>query len=291
LCFDFSGQPDVPHHLHRGTPRALGNDDELWEVINGSNTMERMLVAVFESEAKAYDGSRALQALEGDGTIAVYASRVVTRHEDGTTTVARIEDPLPDATMGGTAIGSLIGMLGGPVGLALGAATGVAIGAATDWTRARVDREFVSDVTSALAAGKAALVAEIDEESTAPADARLNALGGSVFRRELLDVEDSEYEREITTIKAHLARAEAEHEASRAERKRRLKANIDSLNEQLRQTLERQKARRDGVRREAVAKVQHLQAQAVNASQNIKNRQTARIAAVRRRYKEWFDHT
>jgi uncharacterized membrane protein len=253
--------------------------------------MERMLVAVFDSEAKAYDGSRALQSLEGDGTIAVYASRVVTKDEDGTTTVSRIEDPLPDATMGATAIGSLIGMLGGPIGLALGATTGVAVGAATDWTRARVDRDFVSDVSTALAPGKAAVVAEIDEESTVPIDARLDALGGSVFRRELLDVEDSEYERELTTIKAHLARAEAEHEASRAERKRRLKANIDSLKEELRQTLDRQKARREAVRQEAVAKVQHLQAQAVNASQNIKDRQAARIAAVRRRYKEWFDHT
>lgn len=39
--------------------------------------MERMLVAVFDGEIKARDGFRALQALERDGALSVYSSRVV----------------------------------------------------------------------------------------------------------------------------------------------------------------------------------------------------------------------
>ena len=36
--------------------------------------MERMLVAVFDSEIRAHEGSRALQGLDEDSIIAVYAA-------------------------------------------------------------------------------------------------------------------------------------------------------------------------------------------------------------------------
>jgi len=206
--------------------------------------MERMLVAVFDSEAKAYEGARALQRLEDDGVISVYASRVVVKDNDGVTRVRSTEEAFPQATLGGTAAGSLIGLLGGPVGAALGAATGLALGATTDLTHARVGRDFVADVTNALAPGKAAVVAEIDEEVTAPADERLEALGGSVFRHELLDVENAEYDREIAAINAAIDRTADKFHKSNAERKQRLKARIDSLKEKLRHTRDRAKARR-----------------------------------------------
>ena len=89
--------------------------------------MERMLVVVFDDEAKAYEGSRALQGLGEDSIIAVHASRVVTKDPDGTTTVIKTHEALPEGTMGATAVGSLIGMFGGPVGLAVGAASGFVI--------------------------------------------------------------------------------------------------------------------------------------------------------------------
>jgi hypothetical protein len=39
---------------------------------------------VFDSESKAYEESRSLQQLDGDGSIAVYAARVVAKNPDGT---------------------------------------------------------------------------------------------------------------------------------------------------------------------------------------------------------------
>jgi len=203
--------------------------------------MESMLVAVFDSESKAHDGFRALRKLEEDGTIGVYISRVVVKHDDGAITVSHTEDPLPQATLGGTALGSFLGLLGGPVGVVLGTATGLALGVAADYTRARVGRDFVADVANALVPGNAAMVAEIDEESTGLAGARMEALGGSVFCRDLLAVEDWDYEREVTALRARIARAEAAFHASRAERKARLKVRIDLLNEKLHRTLARSK--------------------------------------------------
>jgi hypothetical protein len=90
--------------------------------------MERMLVVVFDSGAKAYEASRTLLAMDQDGVIAVHASRVIAKNPDGSLTVIGTRDELPQATMGATAVGSLIGLLGGPVGLALGAAGGLLVG-------------------------------------------------------------------------------------------------------------------------------------------------------------------
>jgi len=201
-----------------------------------------MLVAVFDSEEKANDGFRVLRTLEEDGSIGVYVSRVVVKHDDGSSSVEKTEDPLPQATLGGTALGSLIGALGGPVGLALGVATGVALGASADYTRARVANDFLAEATKALAPGKAALVAEIDEEATGLVGPQMEALGASVFYRDLLEVEDWDYQRETGAIQARLARAEAQLHASRAARQERLKKRIRSLNERLHRTLDRAKA-------------------------------------------------
>jgi len=206
--------------------------------------MERMLVVVFDTEANAYEGSRALQSLAEDSMIAVYAIRVVAKDGSAAITITNSYDPLPQGTMGGTAVGTLIGMLGGPAGLAVGAASGFVIGATTDLVRARVGDDFIADVANALLPGKAALVAEIEEDFTDSVDARMKALGGLMFRRDLSDVADMEFEQEVAAIKADIARTKAELAASRVERRGRLHARIDSLNEKLHQVLDHAKARR-----------------------------------------------
>ncbi len=250
--------------------------------------MERMLVVVFDSEAKAYHGSGVLHLLDEDGSVAVYADGVVAKDPDCTATVIKSHGVGVMGALAGTTAGSLIGLLGGPVGLAVGAATGFAAGAATDLEKTRVGREFVKEVATALAPGKAAVVAEIDEESTSPVDTRMEALGGFVFRRNLSDVADSQHEQEVAAISADIEQTKAEHAASSAERKAKLEARIDSLSEKLRQKLDQAKARRDAIQREAAAKVEHLKARAVGAREDIKARQAERIAAVKQRYNEWL---
>jgi uncharacterized membrane protein len=192
-----------------------------------SDAMERMLVVIFDSEHEAYTAADALDGLNEISMIAVYDAAVVTKNDEGLITVTKTHDPVPEGTMGATAVGSLIGLLGGPVGLAAGAIGGFVIGAATDFARARVERDFVGDVERALLPGKAALVAEINEESTEAVDSRMAALGGSVFRRAQSDAADSAYEGEIAALEADLAQTKAEHAASRAERKGKLQARID----------------------------------------------------------------
>jgi len=64
------------------------------------------------------------------------------------------------------------------------------------------------------------------------------------------------YEQEVATLEADIARMKAKHAASRAERKGRLQARVDSLHEKLRHALDRAKAERDAIKREDAAKVQ-----------------------------------
>jgi uncharacterized membrane protein len=185
--------------------------------------MKRMLVVVVDNADKAYEGASALERLSEESTIGLHDAVVVTKNsDDGTITVVRTYESDPEGTMGGTAVGSMIGLLGGPVGLAVGAATGFVIGAAADVMGARVGRDFVRNVTDALAPGKTALVAQIDEDETDPVDARMQPLGGTIFRRELSDVADSEYAHEAASITAKIAEKKAKLAASRARLKGRL---------------------------------------------------------------------
>jgi len=157
--------------------------------------MERILVVSFDNERDAYLASDALDALGEEDVIAFIAGGVVARNADGATTIVRTHDDDPEATMGGTAIGLLLGLAGGPVGLAAGAATGFAIGAAADLKRARITDHFVTEVVDALERGHAALVADIDEESTDAVDARMKELGGRVARHDPTELADRDYER------------------------------------------------------------------------------------------------
>src|SRR5215831_4625308 len=200
--------------------------------------MDRMLVVVFNNEKTAYEGSRALQQLDGDGSIAVYAAAVLAKKVDGTTEVKQGDEAAPWGTLAGTAVGSLIGILGGPVGVAVGAATGAMVGAIPDLDNARVGSDFLDDVGKTLTPGKVALVAEIDEDWTTPVDTRMEALGGYVHRRSLSDVVDTQDERDIAAMKADIAQLKAEHADAKAERKAKLQARIDALNTKVQEKLE-----------------------------------------------------
>ena len=57
--------------------------------------MDRMLVVVFDTEKKAYEGKKALMELDGEGSIVVYAYAVVSKDADGKVTVRQSDDAGP----------------------------------------------------------------------------------------------------------------------------------------------------------------------------------------------------
>src|SRR6185369_14983985 len=140
--------------------------------------MERMLVALFGDEAKAREAAQALQAMGDDSEIALHTVQMFTRNQDGVVASADVYNALPEGTMGGTAVGSLLGLLGGPVGLAIGAGTGLLVGATADYAKRRVTTDFAQQVADKLTLGRAAVVAEVDEEETEAVNERMQTLGG-----------------------------------------------------------------------------------------------------------------
>jgi uncharacterized membrane protein len=208
--------------------------------------MERMLVVVFDNEKKAYEGESALKQLVREGSFSIYAGAVVVKHADGTVSVKQIDDSGPIGTLTGTAVGSLIGVLGGPVGLAIGAASGLALGALYDADDIRVGEDFLDDVSKSLTPNKVAVVAEVEEEWTTPVDTRMEALGGTVLRRALWEVEKTVDDEENAAMKADLEQLKSEISKAQADRKAKLQKKIDQLeakiDAQQKKTIQRRKA-------------------------------------------------
>jgi predicted RNase H-like nuclease (RuvC/YqgF family) len=73
-------------------------------------------------------------------------------------------------------------------------------------------------------------------------DTRMEALGGIVLRRSLWEVEDTQDERDIASIKADIAQLKTEHAEAKAERKAKLQARIDTLNAKLQEKLDKAKS-------------------------------------------------
>lgn len=174
--------------------------------------MDKMLVVVFDSEAKAYEGSKALQELQNEGSINLYAKSVIVRDTSGKMAVKQQDDMGPIGTAVGMLTGSLIGLIGGPVGVAFGAYTGTIGGLIYDLGNLTIGDDFLSEVEKSLEPGKAAVVAEVWEEWTTPVDARMEALGGVVIRRTRKEVMDEQAERDVAALEADLAELEAERD-------------------------------------------------------------------------------
>ncbi len=224
--------------------------------------MDRMLVVVFDNEGKAYEGKKALLQLDSEGSISVYAYAVLAKHADGTATVKQGDDSGPLGTLVGTSLGSLIGLLGGPVGLAIGAAAGFATGGIADLNNARIGEDFIDDVTKVLLPNRVAVVAEIEEDWTTPVDTRMEAIGGTVFRRALSEVKDRVDDEEIAAMKADLAQVKAEHAKASADRKAKLQEKINQLDSKIQARLDKAKEQRQAAERQTKAKVEVLKAKA-----------------------------
>lgn len=233
--------------------------------------MERMLVVVFDNEKKAYQGKSALAELEREGSVTVYAYAVAVKHADGTVTVKETDDAGPLGSLAGTAVGGLIGVLGGPVGLAIGATSGLALGSIYDVDTARVGWDFVDDVTKSLTPNKVALVAEIDEAWTTPVDTRMEALGGTVFRRALWAVQEQVSREEIAAMKADLAEFKSEISKAHAERKAKLQKKIEQLEAKIDAQQKKTIERREAFEARQKAKHEILKKNAAAAGRALKN--------------------
>jgi len=249
--------------------------------------MEKLIVVVFDNEAKAFEGLEVLRALEKEGEISVFESRVLAKDPAG---IARVVDSADKQIVpiiaGGTVVGTLVGLLGGPVGMVVGAGVGALIGAVGDANDAGVTDEFVDDIRTALRPGKAALIADIAEEWVTPLDTRMESVGGVVFRRERAIVETTQEDIDAAAHQAEMERLKVERAQARSDRLEKIDATIDHLRTKLENAIERKRVKMRLREQEREAKIQALQAKASQAEGEVRRRQEARIAELRRDYAE-----
>jgi uncharacterized membrane protein len=144
--------------------------------------MEKILVIVFDDEAKAYGGAHALEQMEKQGYLSFEKLTIVAKNRDGTTCALKTwgRHRLAQAITG-SIVGGLVGLAGGVAGIAIGLTGGALIGSIGHSER-EADQEFGNDIGDALTPGNTALIAEVIEESEEAVDIRMAAVGGAVFR-------------------------------------------------------------------------------------------------------------
>jgi len=251
--------------------------------------MDKMIVVVFDSESKAYEGSKALKELDVQGSITLYAMGVIAKDASGKVTVKEAADEGPLGTAVGLMTGSLIGLLGGPVGVAIGAGAGMFGGILYDLATVGVGEDFLAEVGRRLQPGKTAVIAEVGEDWSMPVDTRMEAAGGVVIRRGLGEVQDALIERDTDALKTEIAQLKAEYAQATGNAKAKLQAKIDAAKAKLQATHDRAKTALDAAKQKMDAKIKSLQEQSAKAKGDAKAKIEARIAEVRSEYKRRTD--
>lgn len=246
--------------------------------------MSKFIVVVFPDETHAYQGTRALKDLHAEGSLALYGMAVIAKDKEGKVSVKEAADAGPLGTAVGALVGGLVGVIGGPLGGLAGTAGGALIGSLSDMFRYGVGEDFVRKVSAELAAGKAALAAEIAENWTAPLETRMEALGGSVLRTWRVDFEDEQIAREMAAIGAELEQLRTEYAQARDDTRAKLKAKVDQGQADLAKVEDRAKARLKALEKETKAKIGALEKQITAAHADARERINQRIAALRTDY-------
>jgi len=245
-----------------------------------------MLVVVFDSKLKTYEGTQALSQLDKEGNIAIHAESVIKKNANGEVELMKTESNFPIRTIRGTAIGSLIGLLGGPVGLFVGAATGTIVGYSRDLYMSGVNADFINEVSAKLTSDKFAVVADISEESVTPLDIRMETLGGSVFRTAKSDFEIEQRTRDVQTLEEDIEQLETEMAETQGEPKAKLQAKIDILGKKLQKKREQAEQRLEQIKIEHEAKVRDLKKKAAKTRGDKKSAMVTRMTQIRDRYQQ-----
>lgn len=242
--------------------------------------MNKMLIAVFDSESSAFKGLNSLKELHTNGDMSLYATAVIAKDSDGVIHIKQEADKGPAGAAIGMVSGSLVGILGGPVGVAIGAGLGGLTGLLFDLDRSGVDLQFVKDVSEALAPGKVAILADITESWTTPVDSRMAEHGGIVFRRLRSEVIEDQYLREVNELETEVAELEAEWSEAGNEAKEKIHTQLELLKQKSELIANKATERIQITKSETEAKITTLRQQMNDSSERRKAKIEKRISEV-----------
>ena len=155
-----------------------------------------VVIATFDTRNQAYEA-----AAEIDRVSDVKSGTIIEKDPLGNVSALDAKN-LPTAwglggAAGGALVGALVGLLAGPGGAAAGTAAGAAaassgaaagavgggaVGSAADLTNWGLKADYLDTASTYLVPGKTAVVAEVEEGTTAPIDEAVMRNGGMVYR-------------------------------------------------------------------------------------------------------------
>jgi uncharacterized membrane protein len=188
-------------------------------------------------DKNAYQALTDLEQLDSQGQIKIAGAVVITRDPDGRVEIKSEVGDMPyEGTAGGGLVGLLIGIIGGPLGMLLGGTTGLLVGSLFDIDDATTTESVLSDISTQVAPGRTAVLAQVTEQSHEVVDTAMARLGGVVTRRPVVDVEE-----EIAAAEEAQRNAEREarkelHNARHEQRKEDAHAKVEALKEKLHHT-------------------------------------------------------
>ena len=132
-----------------------------------------MFVAIFGEESKANEASRYLTELQiGQEVI---AQAVLKKNVDGRVLVEKSINAYPEGEVRETAISAMIDLLRNDPAMSNAQKKTATI-------LARINDEFLSDLSKEFKPGKFALVSDVHRDDMYAVDDRMDTLGGNVFR-------------------------------------------------------------------------------------------------------------
>jgi uncharacterized membrane protein len=196
--------------------------------------MEAVIAVSFEDGSKAYEALTKLKELDGQGQVDVKDAGVVEREDDGHVEIKDETGEFPaTGTVTGGLIGLLVGVLGGPLGILIGGSTGLLVGSLFDFDDSDDMESVLADLAKSLRTGEPSLLAEVAEQSPDVIDTAMAALGGTVMRRSLDDVEAEIAAAEEAEKQARKAARKTLHEQRRSQAKEKVDAKLAELKAKL----------------------------------------------------------
>ena len=243
--------------------------------------MNKILVAVFDSETKAFEGLAALKDLHEKADITLYSSAVIIKDANGAASVKQANDSGPIGSAVGALTGTLLGIIGGPIGMAVGASVGILGGLVYDSLDAGVNIDFLDEVSKVIAPGKCAVIAEIDEDWAAPVDTKLAVLSADIFRRSRSELIEDNLANESLALSKEINDLKKEMKESNAKTKEAVKKTFDSVKDRLQANSAKIDAKIDQVSKETDAKIIALQNQMKKAREGQAAKISNRIAEIK----------
>lgn len=248
--------------------------------------MKKLLVAIFDSNAEAFESAVALRSLHRDGDITIFGSLVLEKDEQGNISIKQGKSSTGKGWALGLLAGSLVGSLGGSTGVVIGASVGGLTGLFTDFHRVGIDASFIDEVSDKLEPGLSMLIVDLDESWTMPVDLRIEENNGIVFRRNRDEVIDEQLQRESAAIKEELQELKAERSELNKEVKLSMQKRRQSLIKKSKSMQQIISTRLEDIQLETSKKTEALKAQLLTASEKSKSKIEQRLKKLQREEKQ-----